>query len=63
MQIDAARYKPLSQNKNDKHCRERLCYYCGSLKYKLLESPIKPKGLKAQTTTSIENITLKNRDV
>jgi hypothetical protein len=31
MQIDAARYKPLSQGENDKRRREGLCFYCGQL--------------------------------
>jgi hypothetical protein len=39
--------EPLLQDEKDKHCREGLCYYCGSSKYKLPECPIKPKGLKA----------------
>jgi hypothetical protein len=43
MQIDAARYKPLSQGKKDRHRQEGLCFYCGSSKHKLLECPIKPK--------------------
>jgi hypothetical protein len=47
MQIDAARYKPLSQGEKDRRRREGLCFYCGSSKHKLLECPIKPKGLKA----------------
>jgi hypothetical protein len=63
MQIDAARYKPLSQWEKDRHRREGLCYYCGSSKHKLLECPIKPKELKAPSTTSMESGTLKNGDV
>jgi hypothetical protein len=63
MQIDAARYKPLSQEENDRRRRERLCYYCGNSKHRLLECAIKPKDLKARGTTSMENGTLENGDV
>jgi hypothetical protein len=63
IQIDAARYKPLSQGKNDRRGREGLRFYCGSSKHKLLECPIKPKGLKARSATSMESGTLENRDV
>jgi hypothetical protein len=47
MQIDAARYKPLTQEENDQRRREGLCYYCGNSKHRLPKCPIKPKGLKA----------------
>jgi hypothetical protein len=63
MQIDTAQYKPLSQGENDRRRREGLCFYCGSSKYKLLECPIKPKGLKARSATSMESRTLENGDV
>jgi hypothetical protein len=63
MQIDAARYKPLSQGENDRRCREGLCFYCGSSKHKLPECPIKPKGLKARSATSMESGTLENSAV
>jgi hypothetical protein len=38
-------------------------YYCSRSKHKLLECPIKPKGLKARSATSMENETLENGDV
>jgi hypothetical protein len=63
MQIDAAQYKPLSQGKKDKSHQEGLCFYCGTSKHKLLECPIKPKGLKARSATSIESGILENGDV
>jgi hypothetical protein len=63
MQIDAARYKPLSQREKNRRHREGLCFYCGSSIHKLLEWSIKPKGLKARSTTSLESGTLENRDV
>ena len=63
MQIDATRYKPLLQGKNDKRCREGLCFYCGNSKHKLPKCPTKPKGLKAQSATSMESRTLENKDV
>jgi hypothetical protein len=40
MQIDVARYKPLSQGKRDRYRHEELCFYCGNSKHKLLECPI-----------------------
>jgi hypothetical protein len=63
MQIDAARYKPLSQGENDRRRREGYCFYCGSSKHKLPECPIKPKELKARSATSMESGTLENGDV
>jgi hypothetical protein len=63
MQIDAARYKPLSQGEKDRRHREGLYYYHGSSKHRLPECPIKPKGLKARGATSMENGTLENGDV
>ena len=63
MQIDAARYKPLSQRGNDRRRQEGLCFYCGSSKHRLPECLFKPKGLKARSTTSMESETLKNGDV
>jgi hypothetical protein len=55
MQIDAAQYKPLSQEEKDRHCLEGLCFYCGSSKHKLPECLIKLKGLKARSATSLES--------
>jgi hypothetical protein len=63
MQIDATRYKPLSQGEKDIRHREGLCFYCGSSKHKLPKCPIKPKGLKARSATSMESGTLENGDV
>jgi hypothetical protein len=62
MQIDAAQYKPLLQGEIDQRRRDELCYYCGSSKHRLSKCPIKPKGLKAQSATSIESGTLENGD-
>jgi hypothetical protein len=63
MQIDATRYKPLSQGEKDRCRREGLCYYCGSSKHRLPKCPIKPKGLKARGATSMDNGTVENGDV
>jgi hypothetical protein len=35
MQIDAARYKSLSQGEKDQRHREGLCFYCG------IQAPVK----------------------
>ena len=63
MQIDAIRYKPLIQSKNDQRRKEGLCYYCGKSKYRLPECLIKPKELKARGATSMESEILENWDV
>jgi hypothetical protein len=63
MQIDAVRYKPITQRENDQRRREGLCYYCGSSKHMLPKCPIKPKGLRARSATSIESGTLENGNV
>jgi hypothetical protein len=51
MELDISHY--CKEKKIGDH-REGLCYYCGSSKHRLLECPIKLKGLKAQGVTSIE---------
>jgi hypothetical protein len=63
IQIDTTRHNPLSQGEKHQCCREGLCFYCGSSKHKLPECPIKPKGLKARSATSMESGTLENGDV
>ena len=60
LQIDVAQYKPLSQRKNDRRCREG---YAIIVDLKILECLIRPKGLKAQSATSIESRILENGDV
>jgi hypothetical protein len=59
----SVRYRPRDNPGKDRRRQVGLCFYFGSSKHKLLECPIKPKGLKAQSATSMESGTLKNRDV
>ena len=55
MQVDAVRFKPLTNDEKEHHHRNNLCLYCGGSGHMVRNCPLKLRIASVGTTPNSEN--------